>query len=64
MLGIGARQVAGLLGEGPHPAGGRARMMGRESLPRDEEGYEGKGEWREPNSEPVYREWCKPQRHA
>lgn len=45
ILGVGASQVAGLLGEGPHPAGGRAGMMGRERLPRDEEGYESKGEW-------------------
>lgn len=31
VLGVGASQVAGLLGEGPHPAGGRAGMMGRET---------------------------------
>lgn len=44
VLGVGASQVAGLLGEGPHPAGGRAGMMGRERLPRDEEGYESREE--------------------
>lgn len=40
VLGVGASQVAGLLGEGPHPAGGRAGMMGRE---RDYLGTEGRG---------------------